>query len=589
MNKKGSLYNLLWFLWRILKEMPIIFIMVFSIPIISGVLNVFIYSAQAEIIDIISYHLNGYEWKVMLYSLVIPIGIMAGISILRLSSEFLQKVLGNRLKNGISIIFRKQITDKAYEVEYVHFDDKEFCNKLKRAEQVVGEDLINILFNFESALVIGSSLFSVILLTITERFYVVSIIIMLMIVVNLCIKMRSEIIVRKFNREMTLEGRTGDYLRDILSNSKFVREMRIYNSASYFMDLWKKTIKYQHNKRMTKRRSEIKIGMITTTIQSISIFIVLYLLIKDISMVENISIGLISTIFLALVQSGNKILTLTWPLSKLYINCTRLYDFHEFMTYPSAENQSIDLAIPIHSVNMENVNFRYKNSESDVLSNINLDIKKNEKVVIVGNNGAGKSTLIKCIIGLYEPNEGQILWNHERKRVNNFSIILQNYIKFEMTLRENISLGNLKQINNDELIIETLRKCNCYDIYEKFGDLDVPLGRNIENGQELSGGQWQKLAIARALFSDSNLLIFDEPTSAIDPKTEVEIMKNIFCLSENKTAIFISHRLGWAKNANRIIVIDNGRVIEQGTHTELINKLGAYYKMYSLQASWYRE
>ncbi|WP_143186182.1 ATP-binding cassette domain-containing protein, partial [Paenibacillus sp. P3E] len=145
------------------------------------------------------------------------------------------------------------------------------------------------------------------------------------------------------------------------------------------------------------------------------------------------------------------------------------------------------------------------------------------------------------------------------------------------------------QINNDELIIETLRKCNCYDIYEKLGDLDVPLGRNIENGQELSGGQWQKLAIARALFSDSNLLIFDEPTSAIDPKTEVEIMNNIFCLCENKTAIFISHRLGWAKNANRIIVIDNGRVIEQGTHTELINKLGAYYKMYSLQASWYRE
>ncbi|OKP82811.1 hypothetical protein A3844_23225, partial [Paenibacillus helianthi] len=510
-------------------------------------------------------------------------------SILRLSSEFLQKVLGNRLKNGISIIFRKQITEKAYEVEYVHFDDKEFCNKLKRAEQVVGEDLLNILFNFESALAIGSSLFSIILLTITERFYVVSVIIMLMIVVNLCIKMRTEIIVRKFNREMTLEGRTGDYLRDILSNSKFVREMRIYNSASYFMDLWEKTIKYQHNKRMTKRRSEIKIGMITTTIQSISIFIVLYLLIKDISMIENISIGLISTIFLALVQSGNKILTLTWPLSKLYINCTRLYDFHEFMTYPSAENQSIDLAIPIHSVNMENVNFRYKNSESDVLSNINLDIKKNEKVVIVGNNGAGKSTLIKCIIGLYEPNEGQILWNHERKRVNNFSIIFQNYIKFEMTLRENVSLGNLKQINNDELIIETLRKCNCYDIYEKLGDLDVPLGRNIENGQELSGGQWQKLAIARALFSDSNLLIFDEPTSAIDPKTEVEIMNNIFCLCENKTAIFISHRLGWAKNANRIIVIDNGRVIEQGTHTELINKLGAYYKMYSLQASWYRE
>lgn len=228
---------------------------------------------------------------------------------------------------------------------------------------------------------------------------------------------------------------------------------------------------------------------------------------------------------------------------------------------------------------LSNVDFSYRNSNEKILSNLNLTINKNEKVAIVGVNGAGKSTLIKLILGLYSPSKGSIKWNGKDKVPNNISIVFQNYIKLELTLRENITMGNIKEINNDELIKNTMKLCNCYDIYEELGSLDAPLGRVIDSGRELSGGQWQKLAIARAIFSNSELLIFYEPTASIDPNTEVEIFNNIIEMCQGKTAIFISHRLGWAKNANRIIVIDHGEIKEIGTHEELMALGGLYCSM----------
>lgn len=590
-NKKGYVYNLLRFLWRIFKEMPIMSFLVFIVPLLSGMLSVFIYSAEANIIDIVAYHISSKEWVKILISIGKPLSIVVGISVVQAISSLLEKVFGYKLKERISLIFRNDIIDITNSIQYINYDDEEFCNKLQRAKTVVGDDLVSILFNLTSAINIGASLLSIVLLANSTGLYSISFVVIAMIILNLIIRMSTEIKVKKLNRELTLEGRMGDYLSDTLTKSNSIREMRIYNSARYFLNLWGSTIKKQHSKRMNARRNEIKVGMIVGTIQSTAIFIVLIQLINHISVSHKITIGLIATLFLALIQAGGKILTLTWPLSKLYISCSRLYDFHEFMNMKEglSKNDTTSERSDISPVILSNVDFSYKNSKNKILSNINLTINKNENVAIVGANGAGKSTLIKLILSLYSPNSGSITWNGSEKITNKISVVFQNYMKFELTLRENIAMGNIEQISNDELILETMKKCNCYDLYEELGSLDVPLGRIIDGGRELSGGQWQKLAISRAIFSDSDLLIFDEPTASIDPNTEIEIFNNIINICKNKTAIFISHRLGWAKNADRIIVIDDGQIEETGTHDELISLGGIYSSMYNAQASWYAQ
>lgn len=590
MSKKGYVYNLLLLLLRIFKEMPLMFLLTFVVPLLSGMLSVFIYSAQAKVIDIATYEIQGKEWVKILILVSGPLSLIACISIVQAVSNLIAKVFGNKLKERISLIFQNDIIEIANSVECRNYDDKEFCNKLQRAKTVVGDDLVNIFFNLTSAVNTGATLLSIILLSNSTGLYSVSFVVITMIILNLLIRMNIELKVRKLNRELTLEGRIGDYLSSVLTKLNFIREMRIYNSTKYFVDLWSSNIKKQHCKRMNARRVEIKVGFIVTTIQTAAIFIVLTKLVNNVSISQNITIGLIATLFLALIQSGGKIMSLTWPLSKLYINCTRLYDFHELLNMKAElqEGSNIDKATDISPIVLSNVDFSYRNNNLKILSGINLTINKNEKVALVGANGAGKSTLIKLILGLYCPNSGSITWNGSKRLMGKISVVFQNYIKFELTLRENIAMGNIDEINNDDLILEVMKKCNCYNLYEELGSLDIPLGRMMDGGREISGGQWQKLAICRAIFSDSDLLIFDEPTASIDANTEAEVFNNIIEICSNKTAIFISHRLGWAKNADRIIVMGTGKIEEMGTHDELISLGGVYSNMYNTQASWYK-
>jgi len=191
-------------------------------------------------------------------------------------------------------------------------------------------------------------------------------------------------------------------------------------------------------------------------------------------------------------------------------------------------------------------------------------------------------------LGLYAPTKGEIIWNGETVCPKKVAVVFQNYAKYDLTLRENISLGNISRINCDNDIVDIIKKCGLDDLYMKLGGLDVPLGYTQKNGMDISVGQWQRVAIARALYSEANLLIFDEPTAAIDPKTEVEIFKMLIELCKNKTAIFVSHRLGWTKECDRIVVLDNGKVIEQGNYDELMAKKGEYYQMYKAQSFWYQ-
>jgi ABC-type multidrug transport system fused ATPase/permease subunit len=257
----------------------------------------------------------------------------------------------------------------------------------------------------------------------------------------------------------------------------------------------------------------------------------------------------------------------------------------------------VEHGIP-HTIVFEHVSFSYPGSDKEVLSDLCFTIRPGETLVLVGLNGAGKTTLIKLLTRLYDPTGGRILLDGKDLRdydvkdlYRMFGIIFQDFGKYAVTVKENIAFGDFDREINDEEIRAAARDAaaDAYIEQLSFG-YETPLMRIFEeNGTELSGGQWQKLAIARAFYAKSDILILDEPTAALDPIAEQEIYRQFDQLRSDKTTIFVSHRLSSATVASKILVLEYGKILEEGTHRELMEKGGRYHELFTTQAQRYLE
>ncbi|MGX8795229.1 ABC transporter ATP-binding protein [Fusibacter sp. JL298sf-3] len=242
-----------------------------------------------------------------------------------------------------------------------------------------------------------------------------------------------------------------------------------------------------------------------------------------------------------------------------------------------------------NDIKLKNVSFRYPNSNKNAVSNINLEIKKGTSLAIVGENGSGKTTLTKLILGLYTPTKGCIAVGDKNtsdyatsSRFHNVSSVFQNFIKYKLDVKDNVTISNLP---SNMPLDQVMSKVNLPTEKLKAGEKTI-LAKEF-GGQELSGGQWQRLAIARGIFRPHELIALDEPTSAIDPIEEEHIFTMFDEVSKDKTSILVTHRLGSVKMADRIIVMDSGEIVEQGRHRALIEEKGKYYELFQSQAKWY--
>jgi ATP-binding cassette, subfamily B, bacterial len=248
-------------------------------------------------------------------------------------------------------------------------------------------------------------------------------------------------------------------------------------------------------------------------------------------------------------------------------------------------------------IEIKHLSFCYPGSNKNTVEDINLTINPGEMLVLVGENGAGKTTLGKLLGRLYDPTSGSIAWNGKDLRSyplayvrSRIAVVMQDYARFPSTVRENVGFGNLLSLSDDTAINEAISEAGISaKVNSLSAGLETPLGKQLEDGIDLSGGQWQRIAIARALMrlDTAEVLIFDEPTAALDPKTEHEIYSIFRQIAAGKTTIVISHRLGLAKIADRIAVMENGKIVEIGTHDELIELGEIYHSMFTRQASSY--
>jgi ATP-binding cassette subfamily B protein len=243
-----------------------------------------------------------------------------------------------------------------------------------------------------------------------------------------------------------------------------------------------------------------------------------------------------------------------------------------------------------------NVGFKYPKTDNWVLRHVNFKLRAGEKLAFVGENGAGKTTLIKLLLQFYEPTEGEILL--DGVRISNydksayaqyFGVIFQDFVKFELTLKENIAVGEISEIDNWERLENAAEKSLADQVVAQVPDgYDQRLGKRFKSGRELSGGQWQKVAIARAYMKEANVMVLDEPTSALDARAETEAFNRFINLTKGKTAVIISHRFSTVRIADRILVLQNGSVLEIGTHEELMLNDKLYAQLFRLQAAGYK-
>jgi len=248
-------------------------------------------------------------------------------------------------------------------------------------------------------------------------------------------------------------------------------------------------------------------------------------------------------------------------------------------------------------IELTGVSFEYPGTERPVLRNLNLRLRAGERVAIVGENGAGKTTLVKLLTRLYDPTGGSIELDGVDYRDYDvsglrkfFGVAFQDYVEFHLTARENVGFGDIERLDDTEAIMDAVRSAAAQEMVEQLpSGLDTMLGRTLGEGTDLSGGQWQKLALARAFFRDGAVLILDEPTAALDARAEHELFDHILAESRGRTTIIISHRFSTVRSADRILVLHEGEIVEDGDHASLMERNGRYAEMFRLQASRYTD
>ena len=375
-----------------------------------------------------------------------------------------------------------------------------------------------------------------------------------------------------------------------------MEEVRHWGLLDFFKGLWLKTAGSYFKKKNKITKKHVLYNSIADVLRNVVYIVVLLIVAYEIFKNPLIGLGTFTLVYSSAGQLQN-------VTSKLFVNAATFFsdiyyikDFFELEKLErepvSAENTIIENA----SIEFDHVSFAYPNTSKRALDDISISINKGEKIAIVGENGSGKSTFVSLLCGMYEPDSGEIRINDEPmknqipKVRNSISAVFQDFGQYEATLRENITVSDKQKSMSDEELWALTRKTNSSDIIEKQPNhFDEQIGVFSKKGNNLSGGQWQKIAITRAAYRDkAQIMILDEPTAALDPIAEAQLYKDFTSLTEGKTTLLISHRLGITSIVDRILVFQDGKIIEDGNHSALIQKNGLYAKMYRAQAQWYK-
>ena len=383
-----------------------------------------------------------------------------------------------------------------------------------------------------------------------------------------------------------------DYYENCMTGREYFKETRILGAFSYFRKLYADTLTLLNKLRF---RASVKSSLVELGMQVLSLggYIGVLLLLFDSLMKGDISVGAFAAVFASIEQMFSMMNGIFERVSILAGYFGRVQNYIRFTQMPEREGAGIEL--PENAdISLSGVSFSYPGAEQKAVDGVTLTIKNGETIAIVGENGSGKTTLVRLITGLYLPDEGDVLYGEINTKTTTLSLfkkisaVFQKYQRYQMTLRENIGISAVSEATEDNELDKICVQAGIDKSDRSFNNgYETMLSREFD-GVDLSGGEWQRVAIARSFFRSHSFIALDEPTAAIDPIEETKIYNRFAEISKNKTAIIVTHRLGSVKLADRILVMNHGRLVEQGTHDDLMAVNGEYARLYKSQEQWYR-
>ena len=584
-------------LWR---AHPIAFIVLIATTVIPGFSYIAYALATRGLINALVESPTPGAWDIPTWMLL-----YIAATLVEMTMNMIRPIIMVYLRDHATYHIQSRIYEQAANAPLIRFEDSAFYDCLRRANNNLGDRLTELLngmllplWQFSIAASIAGTLFVV-------HPWVIPIM-ALGIIPSLLLQSKRAQMVYDVQRKHTLTDRLRHYYQELLTDRQAAAEVRLFDLSRFLHNRWAHSWRTREKDVLDVHKRDSGYHAFGGFWEWLSYAGALSLIIYSVVMGQA-TIGDLAVVISYATRFQNFLQGTVQSVGDILEHSEFLGDAFEFFALAKEqEKEPTEKISAPHieqtsntkqglAITAQDVTFTYPSGTDPVVKNVNLQIQAGEKIAIVGENGAGKTTLVKLLIGLYVPDAGEIYMvdgdidkRPPEEVQSRVAAVFQDYAKFDLKLRENIGFGQLDAMSDDTRLHAAAHQADILDIHADLSDgWDGYLGRKFGD-RDLSGGQWQKVALGRAYLKDADLVVLDEPTSALDPKAELALFERFVDLTENRTALMISHRLGAARLADRVIVMRDGQIIESGSHEELLNLNGEYARLFSAQAQWYQ-
>lgn len=529
--------------------------------------------------------------------MVLPLFLLGIATLFRQLGTVINKFVKSKFLIQTRLTYRAELVDKRGKLAYRYIENPETYDLIKRLTEFADTQVIDQYQNLLSLMDITIQVIGVLGILLVSVWWVAPLIIIFS-APAFYYGAKAGRTLYEADREVSKVERQAEYITDVCSGREAVLERTLFNYGHKMTEkLWERFEFVRQRTQSARRKTDTQLAL-SGVLTAVTTGLVMLILLQPVGS-GSLSVGLFISLTAASISLSN---TLGGWLPTVLTKLTKDLEYLKDLSLFCQLEEIDDALLPVCStpyifetLEFKHVTFAYPDSPVTILNDVNFKIDQGKHYAFVGENGAGKTTVLKLITGQYLNYEGEIVLNGkelkdfsmaELKAI--FSIAYQDFARYQVSIKDNILLGTNCYLNDEDLFT-LIKDFELTDLISKLSKgIETSLGKITDDGVDLSGGQWQKIALARAAVSSAPVKILDEPTAALDPISESKLYELFETMMTDKTSLFISHRLGSIKLADNILVFDNGTVVEQGTHNKLIAKNGKYAKMYNSQLDWYR-